>query len=460
MSKSTPCVGLSGDPAASDGCAFQPEEILLEALDLLGEALAAMGDSASEPLPALKAHASLAPGGVVIVTEDDRGIARAVAADLRALGYAVMRVRHGVGSGDVEGVNLKSSAAVAALIVRARGLGLLAAIVHASPLRDVSGRSGDEDSDARVIALLTYAASPHLIAAVERGGACVVVANRKVEIASLSLPGVRVETLGLDPSVDVEVLAADLVRAVLAGEGSRSLIPKSERVFSQEASLENEAILLGAPDRASWIQLASALMDWLEATDGVRLVDLAATLHLGQPHYAFRVGIVASSRAELVAKLGQMIDRLADPSCRSVHDSRGLYWSDGEDMQKSSVSRPALMTPWLRRNRRRTFGLVIAQSAREVSDVIEAIPLPSAHSWLHHEVAFRFGNGKLVTPEILLYGRDARRLDLTRPHREVSDEPVRIDGHAPEMRHVVAAVRLMDEILAHQKRYVQALMGA
>ncbi len=87
--------------------------------------------------------AGLAAGGLVLVTDDGRGIAREVAADLRALGYRVVRVRHGVSEGDVEGVNLASEAAVGALLDRVREQGELAGIVHLLPLRAQGGTGLD-----------------------------------------------------------------------------------------------------------------------------------------------------------------------------------------------------------------------------------------------------------------------------------------------------------------------------
>lgn len=91
---------------------------------------------------------------------------------------------------------------------------------------------------------------------------------------------------------------------------------------------ESEAILLGAPDRATWLELARALLDWLEPGQAVALKDLAFTLNTGQPAFPFRVGMVVTSLADLKERLRGVMTRLSDPSCRSLIDPRGTYFRD------------------------------------------------------------------------------------------------------------------------------------
>ena len=94
---------------------------------------------------------------------------------------------------------------------------------------------------------------------------------------------------------------------------------------------DSEAILLGAADRNGGVALARALLDWL-GTDrnlSVALKDLAFTLNTGQTPFPFRIGLVASSTADLRDKLRAVIARLEDPGCRAIRDSRGTYfWSE------------------------------------------------------------------------------------------------------------------------------------
>ncbi len=93
---------------------------------------------------------------------------------------------------------------------------------------------------------------------------------------------------------------------------------------------DSEAILLGAPDRETWLELARALEDWLGRGPDVALKDLAATLNAGQPSYPFRVGLVVSSLADLRGRLAEVSAKLADPGRRSLRETRGTYfWEEG-----------------------------------------------------------------------------------------------------------------------------------
>jgi acyl transferase domain-containing protein len=93
---------------------------------------------------------------------------------------------------------------------------------------------------------------------------------------------------------------------------------------------ETEAVLLGAADRAGWVDLASALIAWLDAGQNARapIKDLAYTLNTGQGGLPFRVGLVAESAADLRARLHALAGRLADPNCRSIRDAKGTYFWD------------------------------------------------------------------------------------------------------------------------------------
>lgn len=93
---------------------------------------------------------------------------------------------------------------------------------------------------------------------------------------------------------------------------------------------DSEAILLGAPDRQAWLVLARALVEWLDRSANVNtpLKDLAYTLNTRQPAFAFRVGLVVKSAADLRRRLSAAIDRLSDPACRTIRDARGTYFWD------------------------------------------------------------------------------------------------------------------------------------
>ncbi len=196
------------------------------------------------PLP--HNRAGLVQGGVVLVTDDGRGIARALAAEFRALGHDVIRVKHGVGEGDVEGVNLTSDSSVSALMERVRERGHLTAIVHALPLRDhPPGGLDSEDWTSRIHAevkglfLLAKSAADDLEHAAKRGGACLIAATAMggasasvgdvpgnlfpgqggiaglIKTLAHEWPSVRTRVVDMDPRIESEVLAADLVHEVL-----------------------------------------------------------------------------------------------------------------------------------------------------------------------------------------------------------------------------------------------------
>jgi acyl transferase domain-containing protein/NAD(P)H-dependent flavin oxidoreductase YrpB (nitropropane dioxygenase family)/NAD(P)-dependent dehydrogenase (short-subunit alcohol dehydrogenase family) len=193
--------------------------------------------------------AGMLPGGLVLVTDDGRGIARAVAADLRALGHPVVRVRHGLPLGEVEGVNLTSAAAVSAFLDRLRSQGPLAGIVHALPLSErlpvgleAEAWRARMSTDVRGLFLLARAAAEDLARAADRGGACLIAATAMggssasggdpppdffaghgglaglVKTLAREWPGVRTRSVDLDPDADLEVIAAHLVQEVLAGD--------------------------------------------------------------------------------------------------------------------------------------------------------------------------------------------------------------------------------------------------
>src|SRR5262249_13130031 len=78
------------------------------------------------PAPRPEAPGGLMPGGVVIVTDDGRGVADALGQSLRAAGHPVELIAH-------ERIDLASPASVEALLGEARGIGPIAGIIHALP---------------------------------------------------------------------------------------------------------------------------------------------------------------------------------------------------------------------------------------------------------------------------------------------------------------------------------------
>ncbi|MDB5352807.1 MAG: polyketide synthase family protein [Planctomycetota bacterium] len=418
----------------------------------------------------------IVPNGLILLTDDHRGVARAVAADLRALGHPVLRVRHGVGDRNVEGVNLTAASAVAALLDRARSQGPLAAIVHVSPLSAEPEpgrfRSWDDPDDARALALLAQAGADDLKASAAGGGACLVVArpasadgcrdandrlSRWVEISARTLNGVRVRGLELDTNGEPEVLAAEVVREVLGtAEATRNELPECR--CRPTNRVESEAILLGAPDRAAWIHLAAALIDWLAEAPSVRLADLAFTLHDRQPEFPFRVGLVANSGPDLIDRLRLVISRIADPGCRAIQEFTGVYWYGPSE---GTATRSRASVSWVHRFRR------ISREADPTSGT-DAIPVEllcdwSGRDWLNHLAASRFARGATLRPHLLHAGRIVRKLDLTcSPTRgeDVRDNEEAEKPGNPELSHLLRdALGALDDALDLRRVILLRLLG-
>jgi acyl transferase domain-containing protein/phosphopantetheinyl transferase (holo-ACP synthase) len=94
---------------------------------------------------------------------------------------------------------------------------------------------------------------------------------------------------------------------------------------------ETEAILFSAPDRLGLINQVNQLLSWMAEHTKHALLDIAYTLNSrhGHPSDGVRLGMVASSRSELTERLKSVLPRLADPTCRSIRDARGVYfWNE------------------------------------------------------------------------------------------------------------------------------------
>ncbi len=208
------------------------------------------------PLPDPSRATGLATGGLVLVTDDGRGIARALAFDLRAKGHPVVRVGHGASPGggvdpDREWIDLTSPAEVSACLGRLRRRGPLAGIVHALPLRDGPAAGLDPSAwalrmgpEVRGLFLLARDAADDLARAAGQGGACLVAATAMggafasagraprdffpghgavaglVKTIAREWPrSVRARVVDLDPGDPVEILAANLVQEVGGDDG-------------------------------------------------------------------------------------------------------------------------------------------------------------------------------------------------------------------------------------------------
>jgi NAD(P)-dependent dehydrogenase (short-subunit alcohol dehydrogenase family)/acyl carrier protein len=129
------------------------------------------------PAPLPEDRPGLPMGGVVVVTDDGRGVARGVAARLEASGLSVILA----GSGEVD---FASPSSVEGLLDLARSAGEVVGIVHALPLRAQSAANLDREAwsdrigpEVKGLFLLARAAAGDLEKASRRGGAALVAAT-------------------------------------------------------------------------------------------------------------------------------------------------------------------------------------------------------------------------------------------------------------------------------------------
>ena len=182
-------------------------------------------------------------GGVVVVTDDGRGVAVALGKVLQTAGHRIAIVGR-------DRVDFSSPGAVEATLDEVRASGPIAGIVHALPLRNVeapglapaawSDRMGAE---VKGLFLLARAASPDLERAATKGGACLVAATAMggsfattdampdaffpgqggiaglVKTLAREWPEVRTRVVDLDPSEPSERLAVRLADEALADDG-------------------------------------------------------------------------------------------------------------------------------------------------------------------------------------------------------------------------------------------------
>lgn len=85
---------------------------------------------------------------------------------------------------------------------------------------------------------------------------------------------------------------------------------------------DTRLVLLSAPDRAA---LAEAARDLAARAGAQPLADLGAST-AAREHTGARLAVVASSEADLRAKLTRAAERLADPKTKQVRDSNGVYY--------------------------------------------------------------------------------------------------------------------------------------
>lgn len=93
----------------------------------------------------------------------------------------------------------------------------------------------------------------------------------------------------------------------------------------------DEAVLLAAADRRGLIDRGRRLAERLRRRPDLELKDVAASLNaegvrVGAPA---RLGLVASTMADLIERIESACERLDDPSRAAIRDARGAYYWDG-----------------------------------------------------------------------------------------------------------------------------------
>lgn len=193
-------------------------------------------EAVASPLPKLRR--GLRERGVIVLTDDGRGVARATAAELRSGRFVPIVVKPGRG-GPVRGeMDLSAPAAVRDFLRQIRPQGPIAAVVDCAPL----GGLVHSPLDRLGLFQLLLGAADDLRESGGRGGAAVVCAATSVGpvpwqaargcrsflgaslaaawLADLGpiLPGVRLRTVDLDGDEDAEVLAAELIHELFADD--------------------------------------------------------------------------------------------------------------------------------------------------------------------------------------------------------------------------------------------------
>jgi malonyl CoA-acyl carrier protein transacylase len=91
---------------------------------------------------------------------------------------------------------------------------------------------------------------------------------------------------------------------------------------------DSRVVILRGDDRAGLRERIAAVIESLDRDPEADLAELAATLAANLVPAGARLGVVAASIADLAAKLRRASGRLADPKCRLIRDSAGIYYFD------------------------------------------------------------------------------------------------------------------------------------
>ena len=269
------------------------------------------------PAPLAAVRSGLEPGGVVVVTDDGRGVARELAAELQAAGHPVVLAGPGK-------IDFASPSSVELLLESARSSGRLAGVVHALPLRqgaeaglDPAAWAARMGPELRGLFHLAKAAAADLDRASRRGGATLVAGTAMggtfgsvgtgpdffpghggisglVKTLAREWPGVRARVVDFDPTGEPRAIASRLVDEVLTDDGWSEAGYRGDRrvrLRAIEAALGSSALAPGG--------IALAPGDPLIVTGGARGITASLTLELAR---AWRPTLLLLGRSPLPAE--------------------------------------------------------------------------------------------------------------------------------------------------------------
>src|SRR5262245_61842577 len=101
---------------------------------------------------------------------------------------------------------------------------------------------------------------------------------------------------------------------------------------------DSRVVILRGDDRARLRERIAAVIEPLEREPGADLGALAGSLAAGLTPGGARLGVVATSIADLTAKLRRADGRLADPKCRHIRDSAGIYYFDEPLLRRGKLA--------------------------------------------------------------------------------------------------------------------------
>lgn len=97
---------------------------------------------------------------------------------------------------------------------------------------------------------------------------------------------------------------------------------------TDDTAWDSEVCVMAGRDRAELLEMGREVRAALDRAPGAPLADVARAINLRPQPDGLALGIVATSTADLARKLDRALARLADPACRKIKDTSGIYFFD------------------------------------------------------------------------------------------------------------------------------------